>query len=151
MKKMLLFFAFIMLTISCGTSSYVSGEINHKSDDINVGYGTISADKSTQSTAKIKNKKTSTYSNIYDMIQGRVPGVTVSGTTIRIRGESSINGSNEPLILVDNIPMDDISGITPEMVDSIEILKDAASASIYGIRGANGVILITLKKSIENK
>lgn len=65
--------------------------------------------------------------------------------TIRIRGGSSINKSNDPLILVDGVERA-FSGINPNDIESIEVLKDAASTAIYGSRASNGVILITTKK-----
>ncbi len=78
------------------------------------------------------------------MIQGKCAGVIVRGNSIQIRGISSINLSTEPLLIVDGVEMKDVSGINPRDVKEIQVLKDAA-ASIYGSRGANGVILITLK------
>jgi len=75
--------------------------------------------------------------------------VEVNGTSIRIRGERSILGNNEPLILVDGMVTDDISHISPEEVDRIDVLKDASSTAIYGSRGANGVILITTRRSAK--
>ena len=76
-------------------------------------------------------------------------GLEVNGTTLRIRGDRSILGSNEPLILVDGVVTDDIGYITPDEVERIDVLKDASSTAIYGSRGANGVILITTRKSVE--
>ena len=78
------------------------------------------------------------------MIVGEVPGVIVSGTSIRIRGASSINASSEPLFIVDGAPTSSIGHISPRDVKSIDILK-GSSAAIYGVRGANGVIVIKLK------
>ena len=83
---------------------------------------------------------------MYEFLQGKVPGVQVMGTTIRVRGTNSINSSSDPLILVDGLEMSDISNLNPNDVDSVEVIKDG-SASIYGVRGANGVILIKTKKA----
>jgi TonB-dependent SusC/RagA subfamily outer membrane receptor len=80
---------------------------------------------------------------IYDMIRGQVPGVEVSGTSIRIRGERSLNVSNEPIFVVDGVIVSSIEGISPRQVKSIKVLK-GPDASIYGNRGSNGVIEITL-------
>ena len=66
------------------------------------------------------------------------------GGSIQIRGISSVNSSTEPLILVDGVEVRDLSNINPMDVESIDVLKDA-SASIYGVRGANGVIIVKLK------
>ena len=78
------------------------------------------------------------------MIQGKCAGVQVSGHSIIIRGKNSINLSSEPLFVVDGVAVEDVSYINPREVKNITVLKDSA-ASIYGVRGANGVILITLK------
>lgn len=89
------------------------------------------------------------------LINGRSSGlvITQSGTpgneaTIRIRGGSSLNASNDPLLVVDGLPLDGVSlsTINPNDIESFSILKDAASTAIYGSRGSNGVILITTKK-----
>ncbi len=97
------------------------------------------------------------------MIAGKVPGVAItsnggqpgSGSTIRIRGGSSLNASNDPLIVIDGVPLDNsgvagasnqLSFINPNDVESFTVLKDASAAAIYGTRAANGVIIITTKK-----
>ena len=116
---------------------------------VNIGYGEARKGSLTSSVAslKISQNDISAYSSLYDYIQGRVPGVQVVGTSIQIRGQNSINSSTEPLILLDGVPITDLSGINPYDVKSIEVLKDAAAAAIYGSRGANGVILITTRKA----
>ena len=81
--------------------------------------------------------------------KGRVPGLVVNGTSITIRGVNSILGSNEPLILVDGMETDDISHIQPDMVERVDVLKDASTTALYGARGANGVILIVTRKTID--
>lgn len=91
-----------------------------------------------------------------EALQGRVAGAIVTttpdgGISVRIRGATSILGSNEPLFILDGVPIDpgpggSLVGINPADIASIEVLKDAASTSIYGVRGANGVIVITTKK-----
>ena len=86
---------------------------------------------------------------IAELLQGRVAGVQVINGRIRIRGVNSIQGSNEPLIVLDGIPLAvDLytSHINPHDIQSINVLKDAASTAIYGSRGANGVIEIKTKK-----
>ena len=83
---------------------------------------------------------------IYSVEEGRVAGVMVTpDRRIIIRGIGTINGSTDPLIMVDGYEVQDLSVINPRDVKSVDILKDG-SASIYGVRGANGVILITTKK-----
>jgi TonB-linked outer membrane protein, SusC/RagA family/TonB-dependent outer membrane receptor, SusC/RagA subfamily, signature region len=91
-------------------------------------------------------------------IQGKAAGIQVvqpsgmpgTGLTIRVRGTTSVEASNEPLYIVDDIPCDDISGVSPNDIESIQILKDASSAAIYGARAANGVVLITTKRGKIN-
>lgn len=114
---------------------------------INVGYGNARKKDLTTSVGKIDNtdNKYSTYTNIYDMIRGEVSGVQVQGTSIKIMGVNSLNLSTEPLFVVDGMQVSTISNIPPQAVKSIEILK-GSSAAIYGVRGANGVILITTVK-----
>ncbi|MBA7545298.1 hypothetical protein ES705_37664 [subsurface metagenome] len=87
------------------------------------------------------------YNSVLEMIQGRIPGVSVSGNNVLIRGGSSIYGSNEPLFLLDNVPVDisTVRSLNPHDVDRIEVLK-GPSASIYGIRGSNGVIAIYTRR-----
>lgn len=89
------------------------------------------------------------YLTIYDMIQGEVAGVTVSGSTIIIRGVGSITMSNTPLFVVNGMPVSSIDHISPSQVKSISILK-GSSAALYGVRGANGVIIITLKTAVND-
>lgn len=96
------------------------------------------------STVNMDKADKTMYSNIYQMIKGEVPGVNVSGTKITIRSSTSITQSTEPLFFLDDVMVDDIDGIPPEIVKSIEVLKGPATA-IYGSRGANGVILIKTK------
>lgn len=91
-------------------------------------------------------------------LQGKVAGVTVmmnsgqpgSGVSIRVRGIGT-NGSNDPLFIVDGYPVGDIEALNPRDIESMDVLKDAASAAIYGARGANGVIIITTKKGTVGK
>ena len=97
------------------------------------------------------------YASIEELIEGRAPGVQVlhrgdGSFSLRIRGTSSPSSSNEPLILIDGAPAADqhsgraLSGINPRDVLRIEVLKDAASTAFYGMRGGNGVILITTRQ-----
>jgi TonB-linked SusC/RagA family outer membrane protein len=87
-------------------------------------------------------------------LQGQMAGVSVRSTsgapgsdiTINVRGAASINGESTPLYVVDGVPIDNLSGINPGDIESIDVLKDAASAALYGSRGANGVIIITTKQ-----
>lgn len=114
-------------------------------EEINVGYGTVKKRNLTTSVSKLNgtNPKYASYTNIYDMLKGEIPGVQVIGRSIRVQGASSLTLSTEPLFVVDGMVVSSIDNIQPSMVRSVEVLKGSA-ASIYGSRGANGVILITL-------
>jgi TonB-dependent starch-binding outer membrane protein SusC len=92
---------------------------------------------------------------IEQALQARVPGVVITrtpdgGISVRIRGATTINGSTEPLFVIDGLPIEpgpggSLVGINPHDIASIEVLKDAASLAFYGVRAANGVILIKTK------
>ncbi|HKW39930.1 MAG TPA: TonB-dependent receptor plug domain-containing protein [Gemmatimonadales bacterium] len=93
---------------------------------------------------------------IEQVLMGRFPGVEVTrtangGVSVRIRGTTSIHGSKEPLYVIDGVeiqpgPNGSLSGINPNDIDSIQVLKDAVETSLYGVRGANGVIVIKTKR-----
>jgi TonB-dependent SusC/RagA subfamily outer membrane receptor len=94
---------------------------------------------------------------IEQILAGRFPGVEITraadgGIAIRIRGPTSIVGSNQPLYVLDGIPIQpgpngSLTGISPFDIASIEVLKDAAGTALYGVRGANGVVVIKTKRS----
>jgi TonB-dependent SusC/RagA subfamily outer membrane receptor len=98
---------------------------------------------------------------VEEVLQGRIAGVTVTrtangGIAVRIRGQTSILGSNEPLYVLDGIPIQpgpdgSLTGISVYDIESIEVLKDAVSTSMYGGRGANGVIVIKTKRPAPNQ
>ena len=121
-----------------------------ESDSINVGYGYTKRKHLTTAVSKvsIKDNEVANYSDIGEYLQGRVPGLSVykRGSSYKyvIRGINSINSSTDPLFIVDGSAVNDISYLSPKDVKSVEVLKDA-SASIYGSRGACGVIIITTK------
>jgi TonB-dependent SusC/RagA subfamily outer membrane receptor len=122
-----------------------------ESVDLAIGYGYITKDKATHAQSMMNNKRENfcSYSNIFELINGRCPGVNVNTVSnfpgaeqeIVIRGKNSINLSSCALYVVDGIVVSHIGDISPCDVKSINFLKDA-SASIYGSRGANGVVLI---------
>ncbi len=127
-----------------------------------VGYGVQKKENLTGAVASVDLGKTVESRPIADIgraLQGAVPGLTVStksgeigaAPTIKIRGGvGSPNGSANPLILVDNVEISDITLINPDDIEAISVLKDAASTSIYGARAAFGVILITTKAKQQN-
>lgn len=123
----------------------------HGADSVNVGYGYVNKKNLNSSVSRLKTprKNTMTYSNIADYISGQVPGVMVqrSGNSVRyiIRGIGTNSDATDPLLMVDGVEVDNFDNIIPEHVESVEVIKDG-SASIYGMRGGNGVIIITTKK-----
>lgn len=162
------------VTVSLTGSQTDLGEV------VVVGYGTRKVKDATGSVAAItpKDFNKGVVSTPEQLFQGRTPGVTITpssgepgaAATINIRGTSSIRGNNDPLYVVDGVPLDGggtsgtLSGIegsstpknplmflNPNDIESISILKDASSAAIYGSRGANGVIIITTKSGRGKK
>ncbi len=138
-------------------------------DVVVIGYGVAKKNDLTGSVTAIKpdEKNHGLITNAQDMIQGKIAGVNVTtgggtpggGATIRIRGGSSLNASNDPLIVIDGLAMDaqgvkglanPLSMVNPNDIESFTVLKDASATAIYGSRGSNGVIIITTKKGRKN-
>ncbi|MCQ2153253.1 MAG: TonB-dependent receptor [Bacteroidales bacterium] len=124
-----------------------------------IGYGTQRKQEITGSVVSIKEGQFNegVTSNAFQMLIGKAAGVNVAQTSaapgasskIQIRGAGSINSSNDALVVVDGLPGVDPSSILPEDIESVEILKDASAAAIYGTRAANGVVLITTKSGSQ--
>lgn len=143
------------LTISLMPSSGSLGEV------VVVGYGTQKKATLTGSVATVKGSDLvqSSSGNVANAIAGRVPGVIANnrsgrpgedGSTLLIRGFNSFGGGTSPLIVVDGVPDRDFSRLNPNDIESITVLKDA-SAAIYGVRAANGAILVTTKRGKTGK
>ncbi len=146
MKHLVLTSVLALALCSCGTSNRVIS-VDHGGDDpINIGYGTTTRDETTNAVSTLKVDDKTSFTDIYDYIEGKIPGVMVVGNKFRVRGTRTISGDGYALVLVDGMEVNDLTGLTPDMVESIDVLKDAASSSIYGVRGANGVILVTTRK-----
>lgn len=113
--------------------------------EIDIGYGTTKKKNLTTDVGYIdaQDDANASYTNIYDMLRGKVPGVQVTGNKITIRGINSINSSTDPLFVVDGVVVNSIDHINPRQVKSITVLK-GSDAAIYGSRGAGGVIMITM-------
>lgn len=113
-------------------------------EEVNIGYGTVKKKDLMGPVNKVDgtSNRYAGFTNVYDMLRAQ-PGVQVNGTNIKIQGASSLTSGTQPLFVVDGTIVNGIDNIMPQQVKSIEILK-GSSASIYGSRGANGVILITL-------
>ena len=147
-------------------STVVLKEDNQYLDEVVViGYGTAKKDDMTGSVAAIKadDLNRGAVVNPQDMLKGKVAGVLVtpgdggpgSGSRIRVRGSASLNASNDPLIVIDGVPIAQGAGaamsnpldlLNPNDIESFSVLKDASASAIYGSRASNGVIIITTKK-----
>lgn len=124
-----------------------------------IGYGTAKKKEITGAVAQIKSEELQRVnsSDVASALQGQIAGVNITSSSgqpgetasIQIRGVTSLNGSNTPLFVVDGIPQDGDPRLSRNEIETIDVLKDAASASIYGTRGAAGVILITTKRGKE--
>ena len=139
MKKLVFLFALAACLVGCGPSRYV-----RENDSVDIGYGTQDRDhlSTSVSNVKVKKNEAQTYSNMYDYLRGRVPGVQVtSDNRIIIRGVGTNSNNTDPLILVDGVEVTDLSNIDPAFVKSVDVIKDGSSA-IYGMQGANGVVII---------
>ena len=122
-----------------------------------IGYGTVAKKDVTTAVSTVSTKDIDERPIISaaQAIQGKAAGVNVyqpngapgGEMVVRVRGTTSFNGSNEPLYVVDGVPVDNLSFLSPQDIASMQILKDASSAAIYGSRAANGVVLITTKQA----
>jgi iron complex outermembrane receptor protein len=134
------------------------------SDVVVIGYGAVKKSDLTGSVTALKpdSKNKGLVVNPQDMVAGKVAGVNITsndgapgtGAQIRVRGGSSLTASNDPLIVIDGIAMDNdgvkglsnpLSMVNPQDIESFNVLKDASATAIYGSRGSNGVIIITTK------
>ncbi|MCC6286256.1 MAG: TonB-dependent receptor [Chitinophagaceae bacterium] len=126
-----------------------------------VGYGSQKKSDITGSVASVKLKELTQLParRVDQALQGRVSGLMVQNdnaspnapVTIRIRGVNSVNGGNDPLVVIDGLQLGTLSSLNPNDVESVEVLKDASATAIYGARGANGVIIVTTKKGKKGK
>ncbi|MDP4208385.1 MAG: TonB-dependent receptor [Bacteroidota bacterium] len=155
------------ITVSGATTQNVSlePEAAKLSEVVVIGYGTVKKSDATGSVNVINSKdfNKGAITTAQDLLVGKAAGVLIttsngapgSGATIRVRGGSSLNASNDPLIIVDGVPLDNnningssnfLSFINPNDIESFSVLKDASATAIYGSRASNGVILISTKK-----
>ena len=152
----------VALVTGCGPTGTRRSEVPTPDDQISIGYGTQNKrDATTAVTSLSPTEADARVTRIEYLLQARVPGLEVmplgDGTyTLRIRGRHSMLGrsvDDEPLLVIDDIPVPQgslgsaLAGMAPRDVGRIDVLKDAAAASIYGSRGANGVIIITTKRA----
>lgn len=172
-----------MVEVSCigyATQTFKASEVpatitlgedeNFLDEVVVIGYGTVKKSDLTGSVTALKpdSKNKGVVVNAQDMMAGKIAGVSVTnaggapggGSNIRIRGGSSLNASNDPLIVIDGLAMDNngvkglsnlLSIVNPADIESFNVLKDASATAIYGSRGSNGVIIITTKKGRLNQ
>lgn len=164
-------------TINISYIGYIAQDINTQGketfnivlqEDINIldelvviGYGTVRRGDVTTavSTVSTEDLMERPIISAAQAIQGKAAGVQVvqpsglpgTGMVVRVRGNTSITASNDPLYVVDGVPTDDINFLAPADIESMQILKDASSAAIYGSRASNGVVLITTKQGIAGQ
>lgn len=151
------------ITITMSENSVVLNEV------VAIGYGVVKKSDATGSVSVVKPDEIEAgiSTSVQDMLVGQTPGVVVTTgggpegkADIRIRGGSSLSASNDPLIVIDGVPLsnDGVQGmsnplamISPESIESMTVLKDASATAIYGSRASNGVIIITTKKGQSGK
>ena len=152
-------------SIKVGNQSNISVTLEEDNttleDVVVIGYGTMKRKDLTGSVASVSGDKLAAnpVATVAEALQGQLPGVNVisqdgrpgGSMSIRIRGGGSITQSNDPLFIVDGVQVSSIDDVAADNIESIDVLKDAASTAIYGARGANGVILITTKGAKEGK
>lgn len=161
------YIGYITQEISLGNKDYLDVLLKEDSQSLDeivvIGYGTAKRKDFTGSVSSVKLENSpislSTNTNALESLKGNVTGLdigatnTVGGTpSMQIRGQNSISGSNDPLVVVDGVIfMGNINDINPNDIASYDVLKDATSAAAYGSRSANGVIIITTKKGKKGK
>jgi TonB-linked SusC/RagA family outer membrane protein len=140
----------------------MAADVTSLQEVVVVGYGEVKKSDLTGSVASIKSEELNAYpaTNLVQSLSGRAPGVQISQNTgapgssisVRIRGTNSLQGSNEPLYVVDGFPYSGNPTLLNNVdIESIQVLKDASATAIYGSRGANGVVIITTKRGKQGK
>jgi len=160
------FIGFVAKEVIVGNNSIINITLNTDLSDLEevivVGYGTQKKSQLTGAISSVSAKEIQELpiSNARQALQGRAAGVDVTiagskpgaGPQVRIRGRRSFNAGNDPLYVVDNIPIvGNIDDINPQDIVSMEVLKDASATAIYGSRGANGVVLVTTNRGKAGK
>jgi len=160
-------------TLVYNAQTDVTVQLEENASELNevvvVGYGSVKKKDATGSVALVTSKDFNRGNNATaeNLLNGRVAGLTVStggapgsGSTIRIRGGASLNANNDPLIVIDGLPVDSgtaggstsaLASINPNDIESFSVLKDASATAIYGSRASNGVIIITTKKGSKGE
>jgi TonB-linked SusC/RagA family outer membrane protein len=140
----------------------MNADVKALNEVVVIGYGTLEKKDLSSAISKVDGEllRGQPLASAAALLVGKSTGVQVtsnsgapgSGVTVRIRGASSLSsGGNDPLYVIDGVPTDNVLGVNPNDIESIEVLKDAASSAIYGSRAANGVILITTKRGTKGR
>ncbi|TXD53137.1 MULTISPECIES: SusC/RagA family TonB-linked outer membrane protein [unclassified Polaribacter] len=160
-KKTLVFssLGFEKLELTIGNKTVINATLQDSNESLDeivvIGYARVKREKVLGSVASVtaEQMEKSTPIQAFDAIQGKVSGVQIrtnngpgQGFDVQIRGISSLGGSTNPLFVVNGQQLDNIDNIDPADIKSLDVLKDAASTSLYGARGANGVVVITTKR-----
>ena len=154
----------------CGIKVILKDDTELLDEVVVIGYGSVKKDDLSGSVVAIKAEEMNkgAVTSPQELIMGKVPGLSVSqgdgapgaGSTIRIRGGASLNASNDPLIVIDGIPVSNdaapgtpnaLATINPNDIETFTVLKDASATAIYGSRASNGVIIIQTKKGTQDK
>ena len=146
----------VLMLAACGSASKVTDKkkvanTDPQDEEVEIGYGTATRKDVGFDVNKVKVDEVTvqSYTSIADYLRSRVPGIEVNPNgSIKIRGQQALMGPSEALVVVDEVICDNINTINPNHVHSVQVLKDG-SASIYGSRGGNGVVLITTKMAYE--
>lgn len=155
------FIGYITTEVKAGNQTHLNITLKEDSEALEevvvIGYGSVKKSNLTNAVSKITDDalKDRPITTVGEGFQGQLAGVQVQATaggipgqemTIRIRGVNTVNGDSSPLYVIDGVPRENMTGINPADISSVQILKDASATSIYGSRGANGVVLIETKQ-----
>jgi TonB-dependent SusC/RagA subfamily outer membrane receptor len=147
-----------VLTTACQSNNAPATAPIPEEDRVHVGYGIVDRDNVTGSVASMSEEEIerARVSRVEELFNGHIAGVrmiqTPAGPSLRVRGAATFAGSEEPLLVMDGVPINMsngmfLSSLNPSNIARIEVLKDAGAAAIYGSRAANGVVLITTKRA----
>lgn len=149
------------VTAAANMSIVLEEDAEMLEETVVIGYGSVKKTDLTSAVSKMDNKgiEDRPMARAEQALQGQLAGVSVRVTSaepgadpeIRVRGAASISAGNNPLYVIDGVPQSSMTGINPNDIASIEVLKDAASSAIYGSRGSNGVVIVTTKQGQKGK
>lgn len=154
------YIGYITQDVTVGNKSVINitmrAAVSQLDEVVVIGYGTAKKSDLTGavSTVTAKSYEDQPVTRVEDALQGRAAGVIVArangqpgaNVKVRIRGVNSITGNNSPLIVIDGVQGGDLSTLNPNDIETIDVLKDASATAIYGVRGSNGVVIVTTKK-----